>query len=79
MIFDDCVPIFKPFPYIKTRVIFFWLTQKMIKWEKQCKYAKHRIVSLKTVPPEMWKAQYSGVPAGISNPEGSVFRPFSYT
>jgi hypothetical protein len=38
----------------------------VIKWEKQCKYAKDRIVSLKTVPPKMWKAQYSGDPAGIS-------------
>jgi len=51
----------------------------VIKWEKQCKYAKDRIVSLKIVPPEMWKAQHMGDPAGISNPEGSVFRPFSYT
>jgi hypothetical protein len=51
----------------------------VIKWEKQCKYAKDRIVILKIVPPEMWKAQHMGDPAGISNPEGSVFRPFSYT
>jgi hypothetical protein len=51
----------------------------VIKWEKQCKYAKDRILSLKTIPPEMYKAQHSRDPAGISNPEGSVFRPFSYT
>jgi hypothetical protein len=57
--------IFRPFPYVKTSVIFlsasfYKLRQKVIKWDKKrYKYAKDRVQSLKTLPPEMWKAHYS--------------------
>jgi len=32
--------------------------QNFIKCEKKCKYAKDILLSLKIIPPEMWKAQY---------------------
>jgi hypothetical protein len=56
--------IFRPFPYVKaTEDFFFWLPcigkrQKLIKCEKRCKYENYRLLSLKTVPSEMRKAQY---------------------
>jgi hypothetical protein len=32
--------------------------QKVTKWKKQCKCAKDKVLSLKTIPSEMWKAPY---------------------
>ncbi len=47
--------------------------QKFIKCEKQCKYAKDILLSLKIVPPEMWKAQYWYWVGPSTNTEPSIF------